>query len=144
MNEMIVHMRKEIPDANLAYLAYYEGVAVPEVAPAEGIFLEYAPFERYKTPDAFSFSPEYLALIRAMVTHFGKENSKVLEYWYDNSIYFRRAGGKLVSFTPNNNGMREDFLFYRQLGFERLSSFACNLGDDYVALFGDPDFTALL
>jgi len=144
MNEMVRVMRKKIPGARLSYLAYYEGVAVPEILPEEGVFLEYAPFERYKTPEKFSFSPEYLALISSMVAHFGRENSKVLEYWYDNSIYYRRAGNRLVPFQPNNERIREDFLFYRRLGFERLSSFACNLDDDYRALFGEADFSALL
>lgn len=67
----------------------------------------------------------------------------MLEYWYDNSFYYRRAGNKLVDFTPDNKQIEEDFEFYSGLGFEKLSSFACNLCDEYVKLFGDPDFSAV-
>lgn len=143
MNEIVTELRKEIRDAKVCYLAYYEAVAIPEtVKPTDGIFLEYAPFERYTQPDSFAFEGEYLKLIHKLVDFFGKENSKVLEYWYDNSIYYRRAGNKLVPFVPNNEQILEDFKFYHELGFENLSSFACSLCDDYVKLFGHPDLSA--
>lgn len=144
MNEIAEEIRKEIPDAKVCYLAYYEGVAVPEdITPHEGVFVEYAPFERYIKPDEFAFDDKYLRLIKDILNFFGKDNSKVLEYWYDNSIYYRRAGNKLVPFTPNNKQIAEDFKFYRDLGFERMCSFACSLCDDYVKLFGNPDFSAV-
>ena len=144
MNEIVTELRKEIPDAKICYLAYYDGVAIPEdVTPVEGVFVEYAPFERYIKPDEFSFEGEYLELVKRIIEFFGKENSKVLEYWYDNSIYYRRAGNKLVPFTPDNKQIAEDFKFYNDLGFEIFSSFACNLCDEYVKLFGEPDFSAV-
>lgn len=144
MNEIVTELRKEIPDARVCYLAYYEGVAIPEdVAPVEGIFVEYAPFERYIKPESFSFDGEYLELIKNIVKFFGKKNSKVLEYWYDNSIYYRRNDNKIPKFTPNNDQIKDDFVFYKDMGFERFSSFACNLCDEYVKLFGDPDFSAI-
>lgn len=144
MNEIVTELRKEIPDAKVCYLAYYEGVAIPEdVAPVEGIFVEYAPFERYIKPESFSFDGEYLELIKNIVKFFGKKNSKVLEYWYDNSIYYRRNDNKIPKFIPNNDQIKDDFVFYKDLGFERFSSFACNLCDEYVKLFGDPDFSAI-
>ncbi|MBO5200645.1 MAG: DUF4838 domain-containing protein [Clostridia bacterium] len=144
MNEIAAELKKEIPDAKVCYLAYYDGVAIPEeVKPAEGVFMEYAPFERYIKPETFAFEGEYLELVKRLIKFFGEENSKVLEYWYDNSIYFRRAGNKLVPFTPNNEQIKEDFNFYRELGFKRMSSFACNLCDEYAKLFGEPDFSAV-
>ena len=104
---------------------------------------EYAPFERYTKPDQFSFDEPYLQLVKDIVKFFGKKDAKVLEYWYDNSIYYRRAGKKLVPFTPNNEQIKKDLVFYRELGFEQMSCFACSLCDEYVSLFGDPDFSAL-
>ncbi len=145
MNEIATELRKEIPDAKVCYLAYYEGVAIPEdVTPVEGVFVEYAPFERYIKPESFAFEGEYLQLVKDIVKFFGNENSKVLEYWYDNSIYYRRAGNTLVPFTPNNEQIKADFDFYDDLGFETFSSFACNLCDEYVKLFGVPDFSAVI
>ena len=144
MNEIATELRREIPDAKVCYLAYYEGVAIPEdITPTEGVFLEYAPFERYLEPDTFAFAGEYLALVKNIIEFFGKKDSEVLEYWYDNSFYYRRAGNKLVDFTPDNKQIEEDFEFYSGLGFEKLSSFACNLCDEYVKIFGDPDFSAV-
>lgn len=144
MNEIATELRKEIPDAKVCYLAYYEGVAIPEdVTPVEGVFVEYAPFERYIKPESFAFEGEYLQLVKDIVKFFGKKNSKVLEYWYDNSIYYRRADNTLVPFTPNNEQIKADFDFYNDLGFETFSSFACNLCDEYAKLFGEPDFSAV-
>jgi hypothetical protein len=37
--------------------------------------------------------------------------------------------------------MKADFAYYRSLGFEDFSSFACYLGEDYEALFGEVDVT---
>ena len=145
MNEIAAALQEKKPDAKVCYLAYYEGVAVPDgdVRPAKGVFLEYAPFERYTKPETFAFEGDYLQLVKDIVAFFGTEHSKVLEYWYDNSIYYRRAGKKLVPFTPKNEQIKADFDFYKKLGFERLSSFACSLCDEYVSLFGHPDFSAL-
>lgn len=144
MNEIITELRKEIPDAKICYLAYYEGVAIPEdITPNDGVFLEYAPFERYLKPETFAFEGEYLELVKNIIKFFGTKNSKILEYWYDNSFYYRRAGNKLVQFTANNEQINEDFKFYEDLGFETFSSFACNLCDEYVKLFGEPDFSAV-
>lgn len=145
MNEISIALRKEIPDAKVCYLAYYEGVAIPDgdIKPAPGVFVEYAPFERYTKPDQFSWDEPYLQLVKDIVAFFGKKDSKVLEYWYDNSIYYRRAGKKLVPFTPDNEQIKKDLVFYKDLGFEQFSCFACSLCDEYVKLFGDPDFSAI-
>ena len=145
MNEIATELRKEIPDAKVCYLAYYEGVAIPDgdITPAPGVFVEYAPFERYTKPDQFSWSDSYVQLVKDIVKFFGKEDAKLLEYWYDNSIYYRRAGKKLVPFTPDNEQIQKDLVFYKDLGFTQFSCFACSLCDEYVKLFGDPDFSAI-
>ena len=145
MNRIAETIRREEPEAKVCYLAYYEGVAVPDgnLTPHEGVFLEYAPFERYTKPETLSFEGEYLERVRNLIRLLGSKNSKVLEYWYDNSIYYRRAGNQLVPFTPNNERIRSDLKFYRELGFEAFTSFACSLCDEYVSLFGNPDFSAI-
>ena len=38
--------------------------------------------------------------------------------------------------------MQDDAAFYRSLGIEGLSSFACYLGQDYEELHGTPDISA--
>jgi hypothetical protein len=36
--------------------------------------------------------------------------------------------------------MLSDIEAFKSLGFKNISTFACFLGDDYVKLYGEPDF----
>ena len=142
MNRMLREIRKEIPNARMCYLAYYESLAVPEtVKPDDGIFLEYAPIDRFRDL-GFELVGENLKTLEGLLTFFGSENAKVLEYWYDNSL-FSKWKKPPVAFSPDNDAIRLDYAFYRNLGFPTLSSFACFLGEDYVALYGEPDLSAV-
>lgn len=143
-NHLVRTIRKVKPHAKICYIAYFEAVDIPKVyTPEEGVFLEYAPYERYTEKDSFSFEGDYLKLVGDLVKFFDKEDAKILEYWYDNSIPYRYSGKKLIEFTPDNKQIKADYDFYRGLGFKTLATFACNLDDDYVALFGEPDLSAL-
>ena len=42
-----------------------------------------------------------------------------------------------------NEQIQKDLVFYKDLGFTQFSCFACSLCDEYVKLFGDPDFSAI-
>lgn len=142
MNAIVTALRKEDPDAQVAYLAYQDCMAVPQqVRPAPGIFLEYAPIERcFDKPLRESMQPQIPA-IQELLDYFGTTDSKVLEYWYDNSLF---SGWKKPPqrFEPKNQFIPDDIAFYRELGFEDISSFACYLGEDYEALYGEPDISA--
>ena len=143
LNAMLKALRKEIPDARLCYLAYYEALAVPkEVLPEEGIFLEYAPIERYTSPETSEWTDETIDLLKALTAFFGTKDAKVLEYWYDNSL-FSRWKKPPVRFTLNEEQQNRDLMEYRTLGFETVASFACFLGEDYVELYGEPDLGGL-
>lgn len=143
MNSMVTALRRVNPQAQLAYIAYLDTLPVPEkIKPADGIFLEYAPFERdFTKPVRDSLPESEIANLKALLEYFGKENSQVLEYWYDNSLFSKwKKPPKL--FTPNNEMIKNDIAFYKELGFERVASFACYLGPDYEELFGAPDISA--
>lgn len=140
MNKIIRTLRKQDPNAKLAYLAYYACMEVPKtVKPEKGIFLEYAPIDRDFTRSVRETTDE--AHLKALLDYFGRKDSKVLEYWFDNSLF---SGQKKPEkkFVPNNRLIREDIDYYRSLGFETISSFACFLGPDYEALHGEPDLSA--
>ena len=48
VNAMQKEIRKYIPNAKVAYLAYVDTVVPPQkIKPEKGVFLEYAPFEKY-------------------------------------------------------------------------------------------------
>lgn len=141
MNVFIKELRKTQPDATLAYLAYENFLPCPEqVQPEEGIFLEYADIVRARNMHI----REATALhenIRKSLAFFGKKDSRVLEYWYDNSL-FSKWTKPPVQFIPNNPPIQDDINWYVDAGFENIVSFACFLGEDYEELYGEPDLSA--
>lgn len=143
MNEILDAVRSEIPDARVACLAYQDTLPVPEnVTPHDGIFLEYAPIDRDMQKPVEEQSTDKAGSISALIEFFGKKNSKVLEYWMDNSMFsnWQKPPKKYV---PNKEVISADMKYYNSLGFERLSSFACFLGDDYEELYGEPEIVGL-
>lgn len=141
LNAMLQEIRKSIPDARMAYLAYYDTLVPPQnVKPVEGIFLEYAPLEKYVATGAEAF--ERIACEKEMIPHlvktFANEPKKVLEYWYDNSM-FSRWKKPPKKFTLDAENMLADMKEYKRFGFDSFSTFACFLGKDYEELHGDVD-----
>ncbi|MBQ3085282.1 MAG: DUF4838 domain-containing protein [Clostridia bacterium] len=142
LNAMITAIRKGVPDAKLAHLAYFETEQPPlSVRPAEGIFLEYAPMSRDMTRPVADSPSAALAVIPKLLHYFGKKDARLLEYWFDNSMYSRWKKPP-VAFCPNNDMIRQDLAFYTDAGFENLRVFACFLGADYEELHGEPDLSA--
>ena len=140
-NAMLAEIRKYIPEAKFAYLAYQDTLEVPEnVKPDEGIFLEYAPIEKYKNT-----APERIEVERNMLLkqaeYFSWKDSKVLEYWLDNSLF---SGWKKPpkEFKADDEKIRKEVAEYASLGFEIVSTFGCFLGEDYEELYGEPDISA--
>ena len=142
MNLILKEIKKEIPSARLAYLAYRDTLEIPvgeEIE--EGIFLEYAPFERDFTKGAIGMTEPEKEKLYKLIEFFGKENASVLEYWYDNSM-FSNWEKPPRKFTPDNESIKKDIAFYQSLGFENIGSFACYLGEDYEKLWGKADYSA--
>lgn len=142
LNAMITAIRKDVPDAKLAHLAYFETEQPPlSIQPAEGIFLEYAPMSRDMTKPVADSPTEALAVIPKLLDYFGEEEARLLEYWFDNSMYSRWKKPP-IAFSPNNDMIRQDIAFYTNAGFKNIRSFACFLGADYEELHGEPDLSA--
>ena len=137
----IGEIRRHIPDARMAFLAYIDTIEPPTAVEKEGaIFLEYAPFEKYtaKGEDREERISREKAMIAPLLDAFGRENAKVLEYWYDNSL-FSRWKKPPARFVLDEEAMQRDVREYREMGFSRASTFACFLGDDYEELYGEAD-----
>lgn len=142
MNAILRRLRQKDPGAKLAYLGYYACMEVPTaVKPEEGIFLEYAPIDRKFDRPVSDQLGESASTLIALRDFFGTNDAKVLEYWYDNSL-FSRWTKPPKEFVPGNDIVREDVAYYHSLGFDYISSFACYLGEDYEELFGEPDLSA--
>lgn len=139
MNHLLHRIRRDDPQASLSYLAYYECMDPPTVVlPDEGIFLEYAPIERNLNKPLVESGQN--SRLQHLLSIFGKETAKVLEYWLDNSL-FSNWTKPPKRFKPNASVIRSDFKYYRDLGFTDISSFACYLGSDYEDLYNSPDIS---
>lgn len=141
VNAMLDEIRRYKPNARLAYLAYMDSILVPTtVLPRDGVFLEYAPFEKYtaKGEDAPKLIARERELILPLIKFFSKNGAKVLEYWYDNSLYSNWTKPP-KRFTLKESEMENDICDYVNLGFCEISTFACYLGRDYEDLYGEVD-----
>lgn len=139
VNRMAREIRKHIPDARVAYLAYMNSLVPPtEFSAEDGVFLEYAPFEKYtaKGENAAEIIENEKRSIAPLKKIFEKEPSKVLEYWYDNSMYSHWEKPP-VKFVADEVAMCRDIEEYFDMGFDAVSTFACFLGEDYEKLHGD-------
>ncbi len=142
-NAMVKGIRTMDPLATQCYLAYQKTRPAPtSVQPAEGIFLEYAPFDRdfdraMNDPSSEKNVTEGEPL-PALLSFFGTKGAKVLEYWLDNSL-FSKWTKPPKPFTLNGEVLRQDLAYYESLGFTDATVFACYLGKDYEELHGAPD-----
>ena len=145
-NALLAGLRTVDAEATQCYLAYQKTLPVPTAEqPSEGIFLEYAPFDRdmYRplSDTTCEKNEREAASLPALLDFFGKKGAKVLEYWLDNSL-FSRWKKPPVAFALDVPVMKEDLRLYEELGFEDVTVFACYLGEDYEALYSTPDIKA--
>ncbi len=141
LNRMIKKIHTQIPNAKMAYLAYYDTLNVPSVTAETGIFVEFAPYERnFKIP-ASEMNPDHIETLKKLIEFFGKEDAKILEYWYDNSLFsqYKKPPARL---EPDNKMIMQDVNFYKSFKVDCISAFACYLGEDYKELYGKPDLSA--
>lgn len=140
MNRILSGLRRVDPEAQLAYLAYFQCIEPPKtVLPDKGIFLEYAPFEKNT---AVRVSEQSVgAELEQLFRVFPASEAKILEYWYDNSL-FSNWKKPPKRFSPDNDLIRDDLAFYAARGVPYIASFACYLGEDYTSLYGEPDLSA--
>ena len=143
LNAMLEGVRSVRKDAMMPYLAYCETLPAPtETKPHEGIYLQYAPYLRSMDhPICDEVNAACSRPLPALLQFFGAKNSVVLDYWYDNS-WFSNYQKPPKELHVNDAVVRADIAYYRSLGFENISCFACYLGQDYRKLYGLPDLSA--
>ena len=146
LNAMLDALRAVYPDITLPYLAYYEALPAPtQIKQHEGIYLQFAPYKRDITrPINNPDSPENCRQhqhLSSLLNLFGQKDATVLDYWYDNSLFsgYQKPPKEL---HVDHRVVEADIAYYRSLGFQRISSFACYLGQDYRMLWGLPDLSA--
>ena len=142
-NALVRRLKSKNPNAKVSHLAYYQAMHAPvSVKPEKGVFLEYAPIERNAKKRISEQNPDTENILK-LLSFFGKGDAHVLEYWFDNSLF---SGWKKppVPFSPDNDQIRDDVKWYLDVGFSDIASFACFLGEDYEALYGDVDISAFV
>lgn len=141
-NAIADELRRFDSSARVCHLAYLGTLTPPKsVKPAPGVFLEYAPMKRDRSIPVWE-DDNVKRELDALFTVFDPAETKILEYWYDNSMFsnWKKPPKK---FTPDNERIAREIEFYRSLGVGNVTSFACYLGADYEALYGAPDFSAI-
>ena len=146
VNAMLSGLRTVDPQAQLCYIAYHETLAVPRCTePADGVFLEYAPFRRdhHRPLNDASCEKNVIetAPLKDLIAFFGKKDARALDYWMDNSL-FSGWTKPPKAFSLDEDVMRRDCEYYASLGMEHVTSFGCYLGPDYQQLHGDPSLSA--
>ena len=141
VNRILNEIQKTVPNAKMAYLAYHDCLPVPtKIKPVSGVFLEYAPIEKYRTTDVERIRAER-DVMKGQLEFFGRDESKLLEYWLDNSL-FSNWKKPPVRFEANRDQVINEIRDYATFGFETIATFGCFLGEDYEELYGEPDITA--
>lgn len=149
-NAIIEAIREIDPEAQLAHLAYYNTTEAPKsVKPAEGIFLEYAPFQRnrYKPlsetwtecPDGHTHA-DYLRMLSDNLKVFPKSTAQVLEYWMDESLFCGWDPNNLVEVFWNKAYFEDDLKTYAKYGIQHVTCYSAYVGPQYRKQFGYPQF----
>lgn len=137
INAIAERLKKWNPEAKVAYLAYFDRVIPPTVKPKSNVFVEYAPFEKYVSKDKEKIRLEQEAF-EQLIKVFGNKDMKILEYWYDNSMFSNWTKPPKEYFL-DRAAMDQDIASYKSRGAEQIASFACYLGPDYEKLYRSVD-----
>lgn len=145
-NAVLEGLRAVVPHAKLSGLAYHNTLEPLEtVQPAAGIFLEYAPIRRsfhfaLTDPGSAINRGEYRKLQAILPNAWAGEGSQVLEYWLDESLFWRSAERpeRLPKLPFFPEVLARDLQTYADLGFRSVVSYAVMLGKEYREQHGRP------
>ena len=146
-NRMLEAIRTYDPEAMLAHLAYYSSLQAPrKVKPHEGIFLEFAPFQRrLDKPITDSIgevrdignNAKNLVYLKENLEVFPAETAVVLDYWLDVSM---ASGWKkpAVELPWNGDVFRADIATYASMGIHNITTFAVYMDSTYFKAYPHP------
>jgi hypothetical protein len=139
-NQMVAALRKTRPEARFAFLSYLSTWEPPKhVKPAPGLILEWAPmFQSFaqSMDDPLSVTnTEYRGNFEALLKLFGPENSQVLGYWLDDTLFSRTYYGRLP-YLPEV--LKGDLAYYHRRGVPAVTTFGVITGRDYFLSHASP------
>jgi hypothetical protein len=155
-NAIIKALKKTIPNASLAHLAYITTMEPPvNVKPEEGIFLEFAPIYRsWSKPltDKTALPDINIPANGEQITHdkttqllkknlkvFPVSTAQVLEYWLDVSLqsHWQKPA---VQLAWSADVCKSDVKTYVEMGITHITSFAAYVDNAYKEKYGDISF----
>jgi len=142
-NQILKALRNADPRATLAHLAYARTMTPPtHVKPDPGIFLEFAPIaRRFDQPLSNRGAPrhaQYLDDLDANLSVFGADGAQALEYWLDESLFYRANQRTLTQIPWRPDVFLDDLATYGSRGIRHVTTFAVMVNGDYVEQFGEP------
>lgn len=146
-NALLKALKQADPRATLAHLAYARTITPPtQVKPEPGIFLEFAPIARrfdrpLSAPDVAEHR-KFIEELDANLEVFGREGAQALEYWLDESLFYRRNKESLCRIPWDRDVFLDDLATYGNRGIRHVTTFAVQVDGKYVAQFGEPPVKA--
>ncbi len=127
-NNLVERLRRDLPQANLAFLAYHDTVFPPRVVkPQPGVIFFYAPRERcyaHALNDAqCALNKQYSQALEQALPTFGSANAEVFEYYMDQILY------ENLTNPPLPEVLSEDARYYHKLGIPGLGALMTNTGN---------------
>ena len=127
-NSLVERLRRDLPEANLAFLAYHDTVFPPcVVKPRPGIIFFYAPRERcyaHALNDAqCALNRQYSQALEQALPAFGSPNAEVFEYYVDQILY------ENLNNPPLPEVLSEDARYYHKLGIPGLGALMTNTSE---------------
>lgn len=154
--DLVNHLLRKLNEKNssikfswLAYMGSFEPIRNPE--PHKNAILEIAPMHRCFShsiidPNCTLNQKKVLSPIEQLKGHFKPENRQVLGYWLDSSLFGRQE--YLIGGWANKKEwgriphipfiMQDDIQYYKKNKFERILTFAVNLGKKYIESYTSP------
>lgn len=149
-NAIIRKLREDNSSNTLAHLAYYDTIPAPsKIKPEEGIFLQYAPFERtwdypISDPNAKKagkdiINIEYLHHLDENLKLFPAETAEILEYWLDVSM-FSSWTQPAVKLPWKKEIFLSDIASYAKRGIRDIVTYVIYVDQDYMKMYKDIGF----
>ncbi|HZP02833.1 MAG TPA: DUF4838 domain-containing protein [Terriglobia bacterium] len=139
-NQMLATLRQSRPQARFAFLSYLSTWNPPtRERPSPGLILEWAPmFQSFAHPlddPASTTNAEYRGDFEKLLSIFKPENSQVLGYWLDDTLFSRTRYGHLP-YSPT--ALQGDLAYYFRKGVPAITTFGVITGRDYFASHASP------
>lgn len=128
MEAILRGIRRVVPHARVAFLAYFDTTDGPQVPPGsipEGIFLEFAPYPwcySHAVDDPSCRRNVYLVrCLKENLERFGVGGAQIFEYWLDQSLFSSyQVPKRRMPFLFQR--MAHDLRFYHRLGIQEIAN----------------------